>query len=155
VGYGWNAAPWGSFWCRRTAARGARECGSRSNSATRFGGSRGPDAEFQPAAQAIAQQCGRDVELTDAVPGPAQPVDPSCVDLVRRVPQTGYSAREIVSGAGHDAVTWRARSNAMISPARMACAKRGREHRAGGSEAGLSVLFEAVVARANRSPLKR
>ena len=36
---------------------------------------------------------------------PPTPFDPACVDAVRRAARTlGYTAREITSGAGHDAV---------------------------------------------------
>ena len=77
------------------------------------------------------------------------------VDLVRQAAQrTGYSAREIVSGAGHDAVYVARRvPTAMI----FTPCKDGLSHNEAESilpeeaEAGCQVLFEAVVARANRS----
>src|SRR3954466_7457875 len=63
------------------------------------------DQEFPPAAQAIADACGVKLELTTLFKIPAQPFDPSCVDLVRQgAAKLGYSTCEIVSGAGHDAV---------------------------------------------------
>ncbi len=62
------------------------------------------DAEFPPAAQAIADACGIRLELTTLFKIPAQPFDPSCVDLVRQgAARLGDSTRDIVSGAGHDA----------------------------------------------------
>jgi N-carbamoyl-L-amino-acid hydrolase len=112
------------------------------------------DAEFPPAAQAIADACGVKLELTTLFKIPAQPFDAGCVDLVRQgATKLGYSTREIVSGAGHDAV-YAARHvpTAMI----FTPCKDGLSHNEAESiepeeaEAGCQVLFEAVVARANR-----
>jgi N-carbamoyl-L-amino-acid hydrolase len=113
------------------------------------------DAEFPPAAQAIAQACGVTLELTTLFKIPAQPFDASCVDLVRQgAAKLGYTTREIVSGAGHDAVyVARHVPTAMI----FTPCKDGLSHNEAESiepeeaEAGCQVLFEAVVARANRS----
>jgi N-carbamoyl-L-amino-acid hydrolase len=113
------------------------------------------DREFPAAAQAIADACGVRLELTTLFRMPAQPFDPSCVDLVRQgAARLGYSAREIVSGAGHDAVyVARHVPTAMI----FTPCKDGLSHNEAESiepeeaEAGCQVLFEAVVARANRS----
>jgi beta-ureidopropionase / N-carbamoyl-L-amino-acid hydrolase len=112
------------------------------------------DAEFPPAAQAIADSCGVKLELTTLFKIPAQPFDPACVDLVREgAAKLGYSTREIVSGAGHDAVyVARHVPTAMI----FTPCKDGLSHNEAESiqpeeaEAGCQVLFEAVVARANR-----
>ncbi len=76
------------------------------------------------------------------------------VDLVRQgAAKLGYSAREIVSGAGHDAVyVARHVPTAMI----FTPCKDGLSHNEAESiepdeaEAGAQVLFEAVLARANR-----
>jgi beta-ureidopropionase / N-carbamoyl-L-amino-acid hydrolase len=113
------------------------------------------DREFPAAAQAIADACGVRLELTTLFKMPAQPFDPSCVDLVRQgAARLGYSAREIVSGAGHDAVyVARHVPTAMI----FTPCKDGLSHNEAESiepeeaEAGCQVLFEAVVARANRT----
>jgi beta-ureidopropionase / N-carbamoyl-L-amino-acid hydrolase len=113
------------------------------------------DAEFPPAAQAIADACGVKLELTTLFKIPAQPFDAGCVDLVRQgAARLGYSTREIVSGAGHDAVyVARHVPTAMI----FTPCKDGLSHNEAESiepeeaEAGCQVLFEAVVARANRS----
>jgi N-carbamoyl-L-amino-acid hydrolase len=113
------------------------------------------DQEFPAAAQAIADACGVRLELTTLFKMPAQPFDPSCVDLVRQgASRLGYSAREIVSGAGHDAVyVARHVPTAMI----FTPCKDGLSHNEAESiepeeaEAGCRVLFEAVVARANRT----
>ncbi len=113
------------------------------------------DAEFAPAARAIAAACGVTLELTTLFKIPAQPFDPSCVDLVRQgAAKLGYSAREIVSGAGHDAVyvAQHVPTAMIFTPC-----KDGLSHNEAESikpeeaEAGCQVLFEAVVARANRS----
>ncbi|HYZ22876.1 MAG TPA: Zn-dependent hydrolase [Rhodopila sp.] len=113
------------------------------------------DAEFRPAAEAIAGACGVTLDLTTLFRIPAQPFDPSCVELVRQgAAKLGYSTREIVSGAGHDAVYV-----ARHVPAAMIFTpcKDGLSHNEAESiqpeeaEAGCQVLFEAVVARANRT----
>ncbi len=112
------------------------------------------DAEFPPAAEAIARDCGVTLQLTTLFKIPAQPFDPACVDLVRQgAAKLGYSAREIVSGAGHDAVyVARHVPTAMI----FTPCKDGLSHNEAESiqpeeaEAGCQVLFEAVLARANR-----
>jgi N-carbamoyl-L-amino-acid hydrolase len=113
------------------------------------------DREFAPAAQAIADACGVRLALTTLFKVPAQPFDPACIDLVRQgAMRLGYSTREIVSGAGHDAVyVARHVPTAMI----FTPCKDGLSHNEAESiepeeaEAGCQVLFEAVVGRANRS----
>jgi N-carbamoyl-L-amino-acid hydrolase len=114
------------------------------------------DAEFPREASAIARACGVRLELTTLFKIPAQPFDPACIDLVRQgAAKLGYSAREIVSGAGHDAVyVARHVPTAMI----FTPCKDGLSHNEAESiepeeaEAGCQVLFEAVLARANRAP---
>ncbi|MGE0224226.1 MAG: Zn-dependent hydrolase [Acetobacteraceae bacterium] len=113
------------------------------------------DAEFTREAQAIAQACGVALDLTTLFKIPAQPFDPACIDLVRQgAARAGYSVREIVSGAGHDAVyVARHVPTAMI----FTPCKDGLSHNEAESiepheaEAGCQVLFEAVLARANRT----
>ena len=103
----------------------------------------------------IARDCGVALELTPLFRIPAQPFDPACVDLVRQgAARLGYPAREIVSGAGHDAVyVARHVPTAMI----FTPCKDGLSHNEAESiepeeaEAGCQVLFEAVLARANRA----
>ncbi|HXT80456.1 MAG TPA: Zn-dependent hydrolase [Acetobacteraceae bacterium] len=112
------------------------------------------DTAFTTEARAIAQACGVALDLTTLFRIPAQPFDPACVDLVRQgAAKLGYSAREIVSGAGHDAVyVARHVPTAMI----FTPCKDGLSHNEAESilpeeaEAGCQVLFEAIVARANR-----
>ena len=113
------------------------------------------DAQFPREAGFIARDCGVQLELTQLFKIPAQPFDPACVDLVRQASaRLGYPAREIVSGAGHDAVyVARHVPTAMI----FTPCKDGLSHNEAESiepeeaEAGCQVLFEAVVARANRT----
>ena len=113
------------------------------------------DAQFPREAAFIARDCGVTLELTKLFKLPAQPFDPACIDLVRQASaRLGYSAREIVSGAGHDAVyVARHVPTAMI----FTPCKDGLSHNEEESilpdEArdGCQVLFEAVLARANRA----
>ena len=112
------------------------------------------DTAFTSEARAVAQACGVALDLTTLFRIPAQPFDPACVDLVRQgAAKLGYSAREIVSGAGHDAVyVARHVPTAMI----FTPCKDGLSHNEAESilpeeaEAGCQVLFEAIVTRANR-----
>lgn len=110
---------------------------------------------FPAEAKALVDATGCTLDLTELFRIPAQPFDAACVDLVRQgAARLGYSAREIISGAGHDAV-YVARSvpTAMI----FTPCKDGLSHNEAESilpeeaAAGCQVLFEAVVARANRS----
>jgi N-carbamoyl-L-amino-acid hydrolase len=94
------------------------------------------------------------LEITPLLRIAAQPFDPDCIDLVRAsAARLGFSAREIVSGAGHDAVSVaRHIPTAMIF---VPC-KDGLSHNEAESilpeqaEAGCQVLLDAVIARANR-----
>jgi beta-ureidopropionase / N-carbamoyl-L-amino-acid hydrolase len=111
-------------------------------------------AEFPREARAIAEACGVALELEELFRFPHQPFDAGCVDLVRQAAaRLGFPAREIVSGAGHDAVYVSRRvPTAMVF---VPC-KDGLSHNEAESilpeeaEAGCQVLFEAVLARANR-----
>jgi len=110
--------------------------------------------QFPREAGFIARDCGVALDLQELFRIPAQPFDPACVDLVRQAAsRLGFSAREIVSGAAHDAVyVARHVPTAMI----FTPCKDGLSHNEAESiesdeaEAGCQVLFEAVVARANR-----
>ena len=112
-------------------------------------------AQFPREAGFIARDCGTELRLTELFRIPAQPFDPACVDLVRQsAARLGYSTREIVSGAAHDAVyVARHVPTAMI----FTPCKDGLSHNEAESiepdqaEAGTQVLFEAVLARANRT----
>jgi N-carbamoyl-L-amino-acid hydrolase len=110
---------------------------------------------FPEKAEALVAANGCALALKPVFRVPAQPFDAGCVDLVRRaVEKLGYSSREMVSGAGHDAV----HTATVIPTAMIFCpCKDGLSHNEAESilpeeaEAGTQVLFEAVVARANRS----
>ncbi|TCH96585.1 Zn-dependent hydrolase [Roseococcus sp. SYP-B2431] len=109
---------------------------------------------FPAEAKALVEEGGCQLELKELFVIPAQPFDADCVDLVRQAAaRLGYPAREIISGAGHDAVyVARLIPTAMI----FTPCKDGLSHNEAESilpeeaEAGCQVLFEAVVARANR-----
>jgi N-carbamoyl-L-amino-acid hydrolase len=111
-------------------------------------------ADFPARAEALAREAGLSLELRELFRIPAQPFDPECVALVRdAAARLGLPAREIISGAGHDAVYVARRiPTAMI----FTPCKDGLSHNEAESilpeEAadGCQVLFEAVVARANR-----
>ncbi|MCO6416594.1 Zn-dependent hydrolase [Siccirubricoccus sp. KC 17139] len=112
-------------------------------------------AQFPREAGFIARDCGTTLKLEELFRIPAQPFDPSCVDLVRQAAaKLGLPAREIISGAGHDAV-YVARSvpTAMIfTPCKDGLSHNEAESiEPGEAEAGCQVLFEAVLARANRT----
>jgi N-carbamoyl-L-amino-acid hydrolase len=110
--------------------------------------------EFPRQAEAIAAANGCRLTLKPVFRVPAQPFDPACVALVEQAAaKLGYAARKMVSGAGHDAVhTARIIPTAMI----FTPCKDGLSHNEEESiqpeeaEAGTQVLFEAVLARANR-----
>ncbi|MCZ8148598.1 MAG: Zn-dependent hydrolase, partial [Roseomonas sp.] len=109
---------------------------------------------FPEEALALVAETGCRLELTELFRFAAQPFDPDCVALVQQAAdRLGHPSRRIVSGAGHDAVYV-----ARCVPAAMIFTpcKDGLSHNEAESiapteaEAGCQVLFEAVVARANR-----
>lgn len=113
-------------------------------------------AESFPAeARAAVEATGCTLELTELFRFAAQPFDAGCVALVQQAAdRLGLASRRIVSGAGHDAVYVARRvPTAMI----FTPCKDGLSHNEAESiapheaEAGCQVLFEAVVARANRA----
>jgi beta-ureidopropionase / N-carbamoyl-L-amino-acid hydrolase len=112
-------------------------------------------AQFPREAGFIARDCGVDLEISELFRIPAQPFDPDCIEVVREAAhQLGYATREIVSGAGHDAVyVARHVPTAMI----FTPCKDGLSHNEAESiepeeaEVGAQVLFQAVLARANRA----
>lgn len=112
-------------------------------------------AESFPAeATALVAATGCRLELTPVLHYDAQPFDADCVALVEQAAaRLGYPAQRIVSGAGHDAVYVARRMPAamIFTPC-----KDGLSHNEAESiqpeeaAAGCQVLFEAVLARANR-----
>ncbi|RYY08440.1 MAG: M20/M25/M40 family metallo-hydrolase, partial [Alphaproteobacteria bacterium] len=112
-------------------------------------------AQFPREAGFIARDCEIELQVKEVYRIGAQPFDPACIELVRSAAtELGYSMRDIVSGAGHDAI-----AVARHIPATMIFTpcKDGLSHNEAESiepheaEAGAQVLFRAVVARANRS----
>ena len=111
-------------------------------------------AQFPREAGFIARDCGVQLDVVEKFRIPAQPFDPACIALVEQAAAArGYSAQRIVSGAGHDAVyVARHVPTAMVfTPCRDGLSHNEAEHvEPGQAEAGCQVLFDAVVARANR-----
>ena len=111
-------------------------------------------AQFPREAGFIARDCGVALQLTELFRVAPQPFDVGCVGLVRdAAARLGYSWREIVSGAGHDAVyVARHVPTAMIfTPCKDGLSHNEAESiEPGEAEAGTQVLFEAVLGRANR-----
>jgi beta-ureidopropionase / N-carbamoyl-L-amino-acid hydrolase len=110
-------------------------------------------AVFSEEAATLAAADGLALQLTELFRIPAQPFDPACVDLVRKgAERLGLAAREIVSGAGHDAVYVARRvPTAMIfTPCKDGLSHNEAESmRPEEAASGCQVLFEAVLARAN------
>ena len=112
-------------------------------------------AAFPAEAAALVAETGCRLELREKLRFAHQPFDAGCVALVRdAAARLGLASREIVSGAGHDAVyVARHVPTAMI----FTPCKDGLSHNEAESiepqeaEAGCQVLFEAVLARAGRA----
>ncbi len=112
------------------------------------------DAQFPREVSFIARDSNVTVAVDRLFKVAAQPFDPSCVALVREAAAAnGFTSREIVSGAGHDAVyVARHVPTAMIFTPCL----DGLSHNEAESiteaqaEAGAQVLLSAVLARANR-----
>ncbi len=110
------------------------------------------DGDIRDAAAAIARELQVGCELTQVVEFPACRFDRDCVSLVRSAAESlGCTHREIVSGAGHDAIyVSRVAPTAMIF---VPC-KDGISHneiedaKPEDLEAGCNVLLRAVLARA-------
>jgi N-carbamoyl-L-amino-acid hydrolase len=63
------------------------------------------DQAFKDGAQKIADEIGLELEIKDFWYFPPTPFDADCVDAVRKGAELhGHPHRDIVSGAGHDAV---------------------------------------------------
>ena len=112
-------------------------------------------AQFPRDAGFIARDTGVALSVREIIRLPAQPFDPACIALVRdAASRLGFSARDIVSGAGHDAVylALHVPSAMIFVPCRDGLSHNEAEsiepHQAA---AGCQVLFEAVLARAGRA----
>ena len=113
-------------------------------------------AQFPREAGFIARDAEVALQLTQRVRIPAQPFDPACIAIVRdAAARLGYSAREIVSGAGHDAI-FVAASGIPTAMIFTPCLD-GLSHNEAESiepvqaEAGCQILLEAVLQRANQA----
>ena len=110
------------------------------------------DGELRAASAAIATELGLECDLRQVDQFPASRFDSDCIDAVRRAARSlGYPHRDIVSGAGHDAIyIARVAPTAMIF---VPC-KDGISHneiedaRPEHLEAGANVLLHAMLARA-------
>ena len=110
------------------------------------------DAELRAACDAIARALRLECELKQVDQVKASRFDASCIDAVRSATRAlGYSHREMVSGAGHDAIYL-----ARVAPTSMIFVpcKDGISHneiedaRPEHLESGANVLLHAILARA-------
>jgi beta-ureidopropionase / N-carbamoyl-L-amino-acid hydrolase len=113
----------------------------------------GMDATLRDACTKIAEQTGLDLQLEQIWQFDATPFDEDCVAAVRRgAEQGGYRHRDIVSGAGHDAVYM-----AKVAPTGMIFVpcENGISHNEIENAtpedlaAGCQVLLQAMLERAN------
>ena len=113
------------------------------------------DRELRNAAAAIARDLGLECDLQQVDHVPASRFDLNCVDAVRAATRAlGYPHREMVSGAGHDAIYI-----ARVAPTSMIFVpcKDGISHNEIEDalpehlEAGANVLLHAILTRALRS----
>jgi len=113
------------------------------------------EAQFPREAGFIARDSGVELQVKKLFRIPAQPFDEECVELVRNAAdRLGYKSRDIVSGAAHDAVyVAKHVPTAMIfTPCKDGLSHNEAEDmKPEEAEAGCQVLFEAVLARANRA----
>ncbi len=113
------------------------------------------EAQFPREAGFIARDCGVSLDVKRLFRIPAQPFDQECVGLVRQsAERLGYKWREIVSGAAHDAVyvARRVPTAMVFTPCKDGLSHNEAEDmKPEEAEAGCQVLFEAVLARANRA----
>lgn len=111
------------------------------------------DQALRETADSVSTELGLEMAFEQIWYSPPVPFDTACVDLVRQAAEDfGYSHRDIVSGAGHDACyISRVAPTAMVF---VPC-ENGISHNEAENAtpedlaAGCNVLFQAVVARAN------
>jgi N-carbamoyl-L-amino-acid hydrolase len=112
------------------------------------------DRELRDAAGGIARELRLECELRQVDHFPASRFDPDCVTAVREAARAlGYPHREMVSGAGHDAIyVARVAPTSMIFvPCRDGISHNEIEDaRPEHLEAGANVLLHAMLARAGR-----
>ena len=114
------------------------------------------DAALKEGVEAITKKIGLTYDLKQVFFYPPVAFDPGCVDAVRRAAQRfGYSHRDIVSGAGHDACYL-----ARVTPASMVftpCVdgvshNEAEDIKQEWSTAGANVLMHAVLEKAEIVP---
>ncbi len=114
------------------------------------------DAALKEGVEAITKKNGLTYDLKQVFYYPPVAFDPGCVDAVRRAAQRfGYSHRDIVSGAGHDACYL-----ARVTPASMVftpCVdgvshNEAEDIKQEWSTAGANVLMHAVLEKAEIVP---
>ncbi len=134
---------------------GTRHDDRRHAPSRRRASSRRWTASFATAAAAIARELRLECDLQQVDHFPASRFDPGCIDAVRDGDAAlGYPHREMVSGAGHDAIYL-----ARVAPTSMIFVpcKDGISHneiedaRPEHLEAGANVLLHAILARAGVS----
>jgi N-carbamoyl-L-amino-acid hydrolase len=113
------------------------------------------DADLRRVAAAIAAEHGLGLQLDDIWHSPPVAFDKTCVDAVRRAAaRNGFPARDMVSGAGHDAVYL-----SRIAPTAMVfvpCTdglshNEAEDAKPADLAAGCQVLLEAIVETADRA----
>mgnify|MGYP000111265573 FL=1 len=111
------------------------------------------DQELREVCQKIAKDLGLEMEFEQIWYSPPVPFNKSCVDSVRKAAEnSGYSHRDIISGAGHDACyISRVAPTAMVF---VPCEDGISHNEAENADpadiaAGCDVLFQAVVDQAN------
>jgi len=117
------------------------------------------DGELRVAATAIARDLSVECDLQQVDHFPASRFDASCIGAVRAATEAlGYPHREMVSGAGHDAIyIARVAPTAMIFvPCRDGISHNETEDaRPEHLEAGANVLLHAMLARAGALEMRR
>ena len=110
------------------------------------------DQKLRAGIAEIAARTGLTYEMRQVADFPPQPFDPSCIAAVANAAKRlGYSAREITSGAGHDAVYM-----ARVCPAAMVftpCVdgishNEAEDMKPAWATAGADVLLQAVLDKA-------
>ena len=111
------------------------------------------DTELREVCQKVANDLGLVMEFEQIWYSPPVPFNTSCVDSVRRAAEnSGYSHRDIISGAGHDACyISRVAPTAMVF---VPCEDGISHNEAENADpadiaAGCDVLFQAMVEQAN------
>ena len=112
------------------------------------------DARFKEGAAEIAAELGLELDIHDLWHFPPVPFDPDCVDAVRRAAALlGHGHRDIVSGAGHDAVymTRVCPTGMIFVPCEGGISHNEAENaKKEDLAAGCDVLLHAVLERATR-----